>query len=300
MFQRKSLMFIYCVSPVHAGSGTALGAIDNPVQRERHTNWPMIQGSGIKGALRHHAEQAPGNALKNLVEKVFGPESNASEHAGAVSFGDGQLLLFPVRSLVQSFAYTTSPTALARFSRAWKLITGQAPDWIVPAVAGYECTVADKRIQSANRVILELFQLKPVASEHDGTSKIARWLAEKALPPSAAQFKEKLAKDLVILSDEVFCHFVEHATVVEPHVAIDDDTGTVDEGKLFYTENVPPETLFYSIVMASRERKKKGDEADGLQAEEVMLHVKTVFDDGFVQIGGDATTGRGQVVLRFC
>lgn len=299
MFEVKSVMFLYCVSPVHVGSGTALGAIDNPIQRERHTNWPMIQGSGIKGALRHHAEQAPGNQLKEFVDKIFGPESNASEHAGAISFGDGQLLLFPVRCLKQSFVYATSTTALSRFARTWRLVKGEELSWNIPLLQGQNCAIADNRITTGDGVILEVFEGKPDPKEQGSASEIARWLAENALAPSAAQFREKLKKDLVILSDEVFTHFVENATVVEPHVAINDDTGTVDEGKLFYTENVPPEALFYSVVMASRERKKKGEAGNGLNAELILDKVKTVFDDAFVQMGGDATTGRGHVVLRF-
>ncbi len=299
MFEVKSIMFMYCVSPVHVGSGTALGAIDNPIQRERHTNWPMIQGSGIKGALRHHAEQAPKNDLKEFVERIFGPESNASEHAGAISFGDGQLLLFPVRCLQQSFVYITSPTALARFVRTWRLVTGEDLKWNIPSLEGQKCSIADKRVLTDNGVVLEMFKVEPTENDSVEVKKIATRLAEIALPVSASQFREKVEKDLVIVSDEVFGHFVEHATVVEPHVAINDDTGTVDEGKLFYTENVPPETLFYSLAMASKERKKKGEGGNGLEAAIVMDKVKTVFDDAFVQIGGDATTGRGQMVLRF-
>jgi CRISPR-associated protein Cmr4 len=44
----SSVVFLYAETPLHAGSGTALGAVDLPVQRERMTNLPMVQGSGIK------------------------------------------------------------------------------------------------------------------------------------------------------------------------------------------------------------------------------------------------------------
>lgn len=299
MFEEKTVMFLYCVSPVHFGSGTALGAIDNPIQRERHTNWPMIQGSGIKGALRHYAEQAPGNQLKEFVEKIFGPESNASEHAGAISFGDGQILLFPVRCLRQSFVYTTCPTAIYRFKRTWKLVKGEDLGWEIQDIQGTSCLVADDRVKTKDGVILEVFEVKPDSSQDKTASTIAEWIADNALPSMCDQFKHKLKKDLVILSDEVFSYFVENATIVEPHIAINDVTGTVDEGKLFYTENVPPETVFYSVVMASKERKKKGEEGSGMEASVIMGKAKTVFDDSFIQMGGDATTGRGQVVLRF-
>jgi len=56
MFEKKAILFLYTVSPVHMGAGTATGIIDNPIQRERHTNHPSFAGSGIKGAIRHGPE----------------------------------------------------------------------------------------------------------------------------------------------------------------------------------------------------------------------------------------------------
>jgi CRISPR-associated protein Cmr4 len=37
MFEQKAAVFLYAVSPVHMGAGQAIGVIDNPIQRERHT-----------------------------------------------------------------------------------------------------------------------------------------------------------------------------------------------------------------------------------------------------------------------
>jgi CRISPR-associated protein Cmr4 len=51
MFEKKAAVFLYAVSPVHMGAGQAIGVIDNPIQRERHTNHPCFAGSGIKGAV---------------------------------------------------------------------------------------------------------------------------------------------------------------------------------------------------------------------------------------------------------
>ena len=54
MFEASQLIFYYAVSPIHMGAGSAIGAIDSPIQREVHTQHPMFAGSGLKGALRHH------------------------------------------------------------------------------------------------------------------------------------------------------------------------------------------------------------------------------------------------------
>ena len=91
MFQNKAVVFFYAVSPVHMGAGTATGIIDNPIQRERHTGHPCFAGSGIKGAVRH-GFLSTGRDSK-LMDRVFGP-ANGDLHAGAVSFGDAQIVSF--------------------------------------------------------------------------------------------------------------------------------------------------------------------------------------------------------------
>ena len=118
------------------------------------------------------------------------------------------------------------------------------------------------------------------------------------MPADAAYefFRNKLAQDLVVLSDTDFAYFVQNATLVEPHVRIDPDTGTAAVGGLFYTENLPPESLLLAPLLASATRTGRAD--DRLEADEVLIKLKTALDGKLLQIGGDATTGRGLVVLK--
>lgn len=314
MFQKTRAVFIYCLSPVHMGAGTAIGMIDNPIQRERHTEYPTMAGSGLKGAARHHAIAA--GAEPSLVDRIFGPEVQASDHAGAIGFSDAQLVAFPVRSLRRAFVYATSPTALARTRRALA-IAEYKPDWKIGGDPGSNrCRVADGQVLANNRLTLESFQFEATVDAE--LKKIATWLATRALPGKEGNdtkdeyqfFRDKLGGDLVLLSDEDFGFFVRNATVVEPHVRISDATGTADEGGLFYTENLPPESLLLTLLMASQERRKdtSGKQAQSdkkLTAEEVIDRVlrggenwRCRLDGALMQVGGDATTGRGQVVLR--
>lgn len=109
-------LYLYTETPLHAGVGSGLSSIDLPIQRERATQYPMIQGSGIKGKLRASLEESH----NSLVDIVFGPPSSngtGSDHAGALVTGDARILLFPVRSLNGVFAYTTSYDVLSRFRR---------------------------------------------------------------------------------------------------------------------------------------------------------------------------------------
>jgi CRISPR-associated protein Cmr4 len=50
-----TLLFLHALTAMHPGSGTALGVVDLPVQRERHTGWPTIPGTSVKGVLKAEA-----------------------------------------------------------------------------------------------------------------------------------------------------------------------------------------------------------------------------------------------------
>lgn len=307
MFQEKKVMFLYCVSPLHMGAGTALGAVDNPIQRERHTGHPVMAGSGIKGSLRHHLaiHKSAGGQQADL-DILFGPDPEGSaEHAGAVSFSDSQCVLFPVRSLRESFVYATSPTALERLRRMLVLCgIQQAAGWKIPKVGSDDqCVILDDALKASNKkLVLESCQFSADDGGKAELEKVARWISENGLPkdPGTEYFRSKILKHLVLLSDNRFNYFVQHTTVVEPHVRISDESGTAEDGGLFYTENLPAETLMAGMVLCSMERRKKGDTMkDLMQADNVLNAVTGLLDGSLVQMGGDATTGRGQVQIRF-
>ncbi len=292
MFEKQAAVFLYAVSPVHMGAGSAVGVIDNPIQRERHTKHPSFAGSGIKGGLRHGFEALGGQQAH--IDRLFGPESQSGElYAGALSFGDAQLVALPVRSLRGGYVYATCPQALARAQRLLALV-GVGTGWNIPDVKEGDCVIANPALLSATKLHLEAFEYEAKVSQ--SLPALATDLAAKGLPASDAYafFRDKLAQDLVVLSDTDFGYFAEHATLVEPHVRINSETGTADDGGLFYTENLPPESLLVAPLLASATRSGKADEK--LQAEEVLGQIRTVLGAGPLQIGGDATTGRGLVV----
>ena len=49
MYKKAIAMFMLCETSVHAGSGSELGIVDLPIQRERHTDYPVFHSSSIKG-----------------------------------------------------------------------------------------------------------------------------------------------------------------------------------------------------------------------------------------------------------
>src|SRR5437879_12978041 len=112
MITETRMLYLYVETPLHAGVGSGLSSIDLPIQRERTTQYPMIQGSGIKGKLRATTEDAEKKKTfsQEDIDILFGPSTNIpgnkgtngatpADHAGTLIAGDARILLFPVRSL---------------------------------------------------------------------------------------------------------------------------------------------------------------------------------------------------------
>jgi len=297
MFKKSAPLFLYTETSLHVGSGQSLGAVDLAIQRERHTGIPVIPGSGIKGALRHWFEGQYGSSFENELSSIFGPPTdNAGSHAGAVAFTDARLLLFPMRSVKGVIAWVTCPTVLQRFKRDLAA-SGTAPEWTVPDVppeAALHGTGAATTIEGHVMLDEHVFEAQQDANVDD----LARFLSEHALPGSSeyAFFREKLPQHLVLLSDDAFRDFTQQATEVQARIKIDEETGTTsgDSGNLFYQENLPPESVLYGLVLAQDDLS--GTLADG-SAESLLGYVQSIHH-ARVQIGGDASIGKGRVCMR--
>jgi|GEM_PF-6268950 len=58
MYKLAKPLFVHCQSPTHVGSGSDLGLVDLPIQRESHTGFPKIEASSLKGAIRENFEES--------------------------------------------------------------------------------------------------------------------------------------------------------------------------------------------------------------------------------------------------
>lgn len=297
MYERAAVIGLYAETPIHPGRGASVGAIDLPIQRERHLNYPMIPGSSLKGALRARARSRPDwIATAGKLATVFGPETDdASAHAGALALTDARLLLFPVRSLHGVFAWTTSPLALARYLRDLTA-AGLGVPWQVPAVQPEAALGAPETAVAAHgQITLEEFTY--TASGTPAVQTIADDLVATLLPDSAeyAPWRERLPRQLVVLPDNDFRDFVKTSTEVVARIQVDADTGTA--GNLWYEELIPPESVFYALALATPPRAPNGGAGLPRNAAEVLA---TLDDLGLdrLQIGGDETVGRGIVKVR--
>jgi CRISPR-associated protein Cmr4 len=294
MFDASAMLFIYVETPLHAGTARSLGAVDLPIQRERTTDYPMVQASSLKGRLRAAAR---GRLEENEWKAIFGPETaNASDHAGALAIGDARILLFPVRSLAGVFAWTTSLDVLARFQR--EATMAKVPvSWQLPVAElnADDAWVSGTTLLAGGTLVLEEFSFTPREDQAALVTAIGTWIAEQALPAGGeyAYWRRALPDHLCILPDEAFRDFARYATEVQTHVKIDPDTKTVAETGLWTVESLPVDTLLYAPLLASASRNGLK-----LDAHDVLGRIRDL-DLSRTQLGGDETTGQGMVALRF-
>ncbi len=265
------LMTIFTRTPLHVGAGSSVGAVDSPIIRERHTQFPVIPGSSIKGVLADLWNEN----FKRTKDGVhlFGNDDTNNASAGALLIGEGKLLAFPVRSAKGCFAWITCPLALNRFlrdsGRDIKLPEEASP-------AGETEVVAASELCINGSVIFEEY---PLVNKANGSyQEILPYITDLCEDPL---WREELSTRLAILSDDMFTYFVKNACEIAQHNRIDDRTGVVDDGALFNQENVPSEALFYSVV-----NFKSSDD-------EVEVKAKLDSEKNLLQIGANATTGLG-------
>ena len=283
---KSHILYLFTRTPLHVGAGASVGAIDQPVQRERHTGFPIIPGSSIKGVLADQANvtdesghiviDKKRNATQRteIGAKLFGLGASKDEgdngKAGAISFGQASLLAFPVRSAKGCFAWLTSPLAIKRWQRHSQ-VNFDLPDLSKSNKAYFSAKTFGETLdgQKNPSALLEDY-LFHHAGEFEAAVEIVKAIQIDGV------WNELAAEHLVLVSDETLSHFAQTACEVAQHVVIDDETGTAKNGLLFNQENVPAETLFFAALTETK--------ADAIQDLEIPNPI---------QLGGDATTGLG-------
>ncbi|GAK51208.1 CRISPR-associated RAMP protein, Cmr4 family [Candidatus Moduliflexus flocculans] len=314
MYLLQRPLFFWVETPLHAGSGTDLGIVDLPIQREKHTDFPKIEASGVKGCLRDYIEQKLGKSNTHI-EIAFGPgDGNDNHAASSLGFSDARLLLFPVKSVKDVFVWITCTQVITRFSDELKLC-GFSPNFTIPSantVSNLQSVCVKTSSDTEGTVVLEEYAF-PV-KETEPTKKFAEWLQINIAVNMETFWKNKIKTSLVVLSDEDFRDFATMSTEVIARTKIDDLLGTVARGALWYEEYLPTDSILYSLVFAGPVFRKtdaeKGDfqikQGENIQGrnapEKEARKVLNFFRenlDSIMQIGGNATVGKGLVRTVF-
>ncbi len=300
---KQNVLTLFTRTSLHVGAGSSVGAIDQPVIRERHTRFPVIPGSSLKGVLRDMVQEDKG---ENEASWLFGWDKYESDKTkvttlpGIFSIGEGKLLAFPVRSAKGCFAWITCPTILSRLKRDMRA------DFAIPefpledkqramkCVVGEKSAITFREPKSDKTVsvstIFEEYQFEIIENQKIDTRLIE--LLKEICKDDV--WSNEIENKLTVISDDFFSYFAENACEVAQHVSIDDTTGVNINSNFFNQENVPSEALFYSVItellkevhIEKSEYKLEGDAFN-------VLENTLKMNNNLIQVGADETSGLG-------
>lgn len=257
------LISLFAETSIHPGAEGGSGFVDLPVAREAATDYPVIPGSSLKGALAGFARSH--SMTQDLLDRVFGK----ADQAGAMLVSDARLLLLPVRSLHSAYKWITCPHLLERFQRDLHR-AGFDSSLALPSLAELQpgCYLGPQ----VGDLFLEERQLK-----HQSTVPPQLLQALKPLIPFD-HARSRLPDQLVVLHDDDFVWFARYGLAVQPRNVLDPERKTSQN--LWYEEAIPPDSLFYALL-ARRS-------PDGIQPLLELLQKHP-----YLQVGANETTGMG-------
>lgn len=291
MAEQARIYFIHALSPLHAGVGEGLDAINLPTAREQATKYPFLPGSSVKGVLREAAEATFDREDQRVITAFGPPTERAADARGGLVFSDANLLALPVRSHYGTFAWVTCPYVLRRLARDLAetgltggedldqlrdALTDKAPDahyYLAPPKrspgAGAQFESALRAEGTSNMVYLE--DLCLAATPSGALGAIAHWLAELLWPTpgatpgtptktqaAALSAQKFFAQRLLLVKDDNFGYLTRTATEVRSRVRINPDTGTAAASGPWSEEYLPMETLLHGLVLGRRTRYFQG------------------------------------------
>lgn len=285
---QSRLFHLHTLSALHCGTGQSVGVVDLPIARARATQLPIVPGSSLRGVLRQSVSARDEAAARAL----FGPKTiaaNEKSFAGALAVGDAQLLVMPVRALAGILCYATSPFILTRYARDLQAVGLKASAIPKPANPEHALVATDSvNLLDDKKLVLEDLDLD--AQRNGLTQDWAKTIAALLHPndtPGQTDFIDRFA----ILPDDVLGYLSETATELRTRISIDEQTGTVKQGALWFEEHLPAESVLWGLYALS-------DSNEPNQPRTVAELTRALpVGNTLLQLGGQAGVGRGLVRL---
>ncbi len=282
---KARLFHIHALSSLHCGTGQAAGAVDLPIARARSTKFPIVPGSSLRGVLRQQVElQSHQNA-----HSLFGPRTisgDGDSFAGALAVGDAHLLLMPVRCLAGIVSYVTSPFILRHYARDAAL-GGLRVRRHEFALSRGEALVTSQSVNRMDgRLVLEDLDLS--VREDAALAGIAKEIAGAVHPTDDGDRSDVISR-IAVVPDHVMSFLAKTATEIRARIAIDQKTGAVRHGALWYEESLPADAVMWGVYAVSESR----NQGDWRAADDLAGSVPS--SGTLLQLGGKAGVGSGLV-----
>lgn len=207
----QSVLFLSCESDIC------------PSDQEERKNAHAASSRSAQRITRDPIDKLPLLSCKEFGDDLLKFFVNKKEKTvEETAFSDARLLLFPLRTMRGIFTWVTSVRQLQRFDAALRDTTC-APRW--PLVGLSETEVLSGPNNACvvkEHLAIEEYNF-PVRVE-TRVQGISRWLAANALPQGPAQqwWRAKVARDLILVPEEVFLQLVEQnlsrSAMVDPTV----------------------------------------------------------------------------------
>lgn len=272
----KTLIYsITAITNLHVGSGEAnYGVVDNLIQRDAATTFPVINASSLKGALREHCENT--NMKPEMLNYIFGSEAADTEkrNAGHFRFFDANLLAMPVRGDKLPYLMGTCPLLVEDYLAKCAMFTQSepAPIRLLKQAKEGQPLLTDK---SLNGALLEDCKNKAVMVEEQTDKKEIERL-EKIVSSTG---EEEVASAVSLFADADFKRLCNdsHLPVIARNCLV------AGKENLWYEQVLPRFSKLYFFVLVP----------DNAPAD-----AKLPIENGLVQIGANATVGYGYCKIR--
>jgi CRISPR-associated protein Cmr4 len=270
---------IDCLTNTLAGSGKAnYGVIDQLVQRDAATHIPVINASGLKGAIKEFCTHD--GLDEGVIKKVFGSVKPKKEEekkdddtaTGLYKFMDAHLLCIPVRSDKRACVHITCPQVLENLHNHLKLFGKEKLctelNSVAALIANNESTEAVYFDNALMGAILEDF-------EFTASTESSVTLSD--------ELKNLFAHEIVLVSNQIFNTLTNdlHLPVIARNHL---ENG--ESENLWYEQVIPRKSRFWFALLKPESEK------------EPLFDNKMVADRSIIQIGANATVGYGYTKIN--
>ena len=252
------------VTNLHVGNGEAnFGIVDNSVQRDVLTNYPIMHSSSLKGAVREYFEFYKND--KDFIRHIFGDED---KNPGNIKFNDAFLFGMPFRSKDYPYVFCLSDMNIKMFL---DVLDNFAVD--IPLKENLKNYVLLDEIKSNVSTIIEDLEI----TKNDDLESLKEFLQEENIAILPHKKFQELLKDLPVVA-----------------------RNKLNNGKsenLFYEEFVPRRSKFFTVfsfpVLDRVTDDTRFNDKEKIKSFYQEFQEMIISETNLVQIGANASIGYG-------